>query len=68
MKFTKVLLRIVLPLVIGAGGGFAYYHFIGCASGTCQITSNPYISTSYGAVLGLVLGFGSVRSKKTTKN
>ena len=39
---------------LGALLGFAYYFFIGCKSGTCAITSNPYISTAYGAVIGLV--------------
>jgi hypothetical protein len=37
---------------LGAMGGFAYYYFVGCASGTCPITSNPYISIAYGALLG----------------
>ncbi|MBI5464506.1 MAG: hypothetical protein HY966_06100 [Ignavibacteriales bacterium] len=44
--------RIAFPL-IGAAGGYAYYYFVGCVSGTCPITSNPYISTAYGAVIGL---------------
>ena len=35
--------------------GFAYYYFVGCASGTCPITSNPYVSTAYGALVGLLL-------------
>jgi len=41
---------------IGMGSllGFGYYYFIGCASGTCAITSNPFISTAYGAMMGLV--------------
>jgi len=47
----KNLLRII-GVLAGGIGGFAYYHFIGCASGTCPITSNPYISIVYGALLG----------------
>ena len=43
--------------LLGALGGFAYYAFIGCANGTCPITSNPYISTGYGALIGTVLGW-----------
>ena len=38
---------------LGAIGGFAYYYFIGCASGACPISSNPYISTAYGTLIGL---------------
>lgn len=48
------LLHIVGAL-LGAVGGFAYWHFVGCQSGTCPITSSPYISTIYGAVLGALL-------------
>jgi len=55
--------RLVQFLVTAAGGvgGFAYYHFIGCASGTCPITGNPYISTIYGAGLGFLLTTGKKR-------
>ena len=52
-----------LLLLGGGAAGFAYYYFVGCASGSCPITSNPYISTAYGAVTGIVLGFG--KSKKS---
>jgi len=47
-------LKIISGVVIGAGLGFVYYKFIGCAAGTCPITSNPLHSTLYGAVLGLL--------------
>ncbi|MGQ9806584.1 MAG: DUF6132 family protein [Chlorobiales bacterium] len=50
-------LKLGTFLALGALGGFAYYYFIGCASGTCAITSNPYISTGYGALMGAVLGW-----------
>ncbi len=36
----------------GAIAGYLYYHYIGCASGTCLITSKPINSTLYGAVMG----------------
>jgi len=45
-------IRLILGIVIGAAAGFAYYRFVGCSSGTCPITGNPYISTIYGAVVG----------------
>jgi peptidoglycan/LPS O-acetylase OafA/YrhL len=54
--------RRLIPIFIGALAGFAYYSFIGCTTGTCPITSNPWISTGYGAFIGAVLAFGS-RSK-----
>ena len=50
----KNLLRIIGAL-IGGVGGFLYYYFVGCSSGTCPITSNPYITVVYGALLGYLL-------------
>ena len=47
--------RILLGVLLGAAAGYAYYRFVGCASGACPITSNPWISTAYGAGLGLLL-------------
>ena len=64
MIFKKRIPLILITLFIGALGGYAYYHFVGCASGTCPITSNPYISTSYGAVFGLALGFSFSKNSK----
>ena len=49
--------RILFSL-IGALGGYAYYYFVGCSSGTCPITSNPWISTVYGAGMGFILTIG----------
>ena len=43
--------RILISIIVGAILGFLYYKFIGCYSGTCAITSNPVISTIYGAIL-----------------
>ncbi len=54
----RISLLTVLAVLLGAAGGYAYYHFVGCSTGTCPITSNPYIRTGYGALLGLVLAGG----------
>ncbi|MCF6237631.1 MAG: DUF6132 family protein [Candidatus Marinimicrobia bacterium] len=51
---NKKYIKMLSGLGVGAVLGFAYYYYIGCASGTCAITSNPYISTAYGAMIGLV--------------
>ena len=48
-----MVLRLIIGVVLGALGGFAYYRFIGCAGGTCPITGNPVISTLYGALIGV---------------
>lgn len=58
-----------LTLGVGVGGllGFSYYYFIGCQTGACPLTSNPFISTGYGAVLGLLISSGNKREKKEAK-
>jgi Family of unknown function (DUF6132) len=47
-----MLIRLMLFVVGGAVAGFLYHRFVGCRTGTCPITANPYISTIYGAVMG----------------
>ncbi|MBK6984462.1 MAG: hypothetical protein IPH32_06780 [Bacteroidetes bacterium] len=42
----------VIGAIVGAIGGYLYYYFVGCASGTCGITSSPINSTLYFAILG----------------
>ena len=42
----------MIGIVAGAIGGYLYYHFIGCNSGTCAITSRPLNSTLYVALMG----------------
>jgi hypothetical protein len=50
-----MMLQYFLGAVIGGGLGFAYYRLVGCASGACPLTSNPFISTLYGAVMGVLI-------------
>ncbi|MBN2412112.1 hypothetical protein JXQ31_10515 [candidate division KSB1 bacterium] len=51
----KNILKIMLGTIVGGILGFGYYYFIGCKTGTCPITGNPYISLIYGAGMGLLL-------------
>ncbi len=55
----NIWLKRAILTAVGATGGFAYYHFVGCVTGSCPITSNPVASTAYGALIGIVLGWGN---------
>ena len=44
-----------IGVVVGLIAGYAYYHYVGCASGTCAITSKPLNSTLYGGLMGGLL-------------
>lgn len=58
---------IVTVIGIGVGliAGYWYYSAIGCASGSCAITSKPINSTLYGGLIGGLIG--SFFEKKQTK-
>ena len=48
----KNLILTVSGIIIGLMAGYAYYYYVGCASGTCVITSKPLNSTLYGGLMG----------------
>jgi hypothetical protein len=61
--FKKYILKIA-GILAGGVGGFVYYHFVRCATGTCSITSNPYMTIFYGAFIGFLL-FGVFKIKES---
>ncbi len=62
--FSKIPVISLVGLIVGALGGYIYYLEIGCVSGTCAITSNPWMSTLWGAAFGYLV-FDMFRGKKT---
>jgi hypothetical protein len=52
MAYLKKNILFVVGAGVGALGGFLYWKFVGCESGTCKITSSPVNSTIYFAVMG----------------
>jgi hypothetical protein len=52
MMLIKKYVGLMIGAVIGGVAGYAYYYWIGCASGSCAITSQPVNSTLYGALMG----------------
>ena len=55
MKFLFKYKLTFIGVAVGAIAGYAYYYFVGCSSGTCPITSHPFNSTAYGAIMGALL-------------
>lgn len=55
-KFFQNKKLAILFTVIGALGGFLYWKFVGCNSGTCPIKSVWYWSTLWGAAVGFLAG------------
>ena len=51
----KKWLKPVLFVVGGALAGLAYYHFVGCSTGSCPLTSNPWITMSYMGFVGWLI-------------
>lgn len=67
-KYLKVFtLFSIIGLVIGAIGGYIYYLKVGCSTGSCAITSNPYLSVFWGAAMGYLIGdmFNTKKKLKT---
>ncbi len=51
-------LRLLIGAVVGGLLGYGVYRFIGCSSGTCPITSNPWVSTIFGVIIGSMVAGG----------
>jgi len=67
MKFILQHKLAIAGIIAGAIAGYAYYHFVGCTSGTCSITSRPLNSTLYGAMMGGLL-FSIFKKEAESKN
>ena len=66
MKLSMRVVLLTVGILIGSVAGLLYWKFIGCESGSCSISSSPYISTLSGAILGGLL-FSIFRIEKKDK-
>ncbi len=65
MLNRKIYLWVVaLFTVVGVTGGYVYYALVGCTTGGCAITSNPYMSMAWGGILGYLLPDFFVKKQK----
>lgn len=65
-KFIKSNRLFLAGMLAGAVAGYLYWRNIGCSSGTCAITSSPFNSTAYGALMGGLLFSFFQKNKKET--
>ncbi len=55
-KIKKLLtIRLLAGVLIGGVLGFAWYYFVGCNTGGCSITSDPYRMTAFGMIFGALI-------------
>lgn len=55
-NWTRKHLPEIIGAVAGGVGGFLYWKYVGCVSGTCAIKSNWYLMVPWGMLLGYLAG------------
>jgi hypothetical protein len=52
------ILKTALGAAAGAAVGFLVYRFVGCKTGTCPLTSNPWTAMVVWGIIGAIAGSG----------
>ena len=55
-SFFKKFLPEIIGALLGTLGGFFYWKYVGCVSGTCTIKSNWYLMIPWGMLMGFLVG------------
>ncbi len=56
-RYLKFLtLKSIIGMLVGVAGGYIYYIKVGCTSGSCPITSNPWMTMLWGLMMGYLVG------------
>jgi hypothetical protein len=53
--FKYLPLQSLIGIIAGAIGGYVYYTQVVCVTGGCPLTSNPFITVLWGALMGYLL-------------
>ena len=48
-------LKLILGAVAGAAVGYAMYRFVGCKTGACPLTANPYTAMIIYSLFGALI-------------
>lgn len=48
-------MKFIIGAAVGAVLGLGYYKLVGCPTGACPLTRHPWITTIYGALLGVLI-------------
>jgi len=59
---------VIFFVAAGLAGGFLYWRFIGCNSGSCPITSDWHISSFTGGLIGYLGGSSITDILRKRKN
>jgi hypothetical protein len=55
MSIAKRHGRKIVGGLLGAALGYAWYRVVGCSTGTCALSANPWTATLLPAVLGVLV-------------
>lgn len=55
ITFVKKNKWRIIGTILGALAGYLYWRFVGCSSGSCPITSNPYLTMIWFAAFVLLV-------------
>lgn len=64
----QYIIASIIFVVAGILAGYIYYITVGCSTNGCAITSNPFISSLWGGLIGYLLSGVVFKKKKPTDN
>jgi len=56
MDILKKYWIVIILTITGGVGGYLYWFFVGCVSGSCPITSSWYYTFIFGIFAGYIVG------------
>lgn len=54
----SLAMKSVVGLLVGAAVGFAMYRFVGCRTGACPLTANPWVAMAIWGLMGALVAGG----------